>query len=101
MQISSSPVVYLPTIEPLSKKTQNKIVNLLKRQEKCITFEENSEIGSCADKIFDIASKHGISIRMKKIGIPRKFCENYGKPNEHRKSLGISYENVLEKINEL
>lgn len=99
--IVGSPIVYLPTIEPLSKETENKIVNLLKRQEKCITFEENSEIGGCADKIFDIASAYGISIQMKKIGIPRKFCENYGNANDHRKALGISYKNIMETLNEL
>lgn len=82
-------VVYLPTIEPLSQTTELKILELLKKQNQCICVEENSTIGSLGDKIFDIASIGGLNINMKKVGIPRKFCTNYGKPNDHREALGL------------
>ena len=87
-------IVYLPTIEPLSSTAELKIVNLLKKQNNCISVEENSIIGSLGDKIFDIASKNNILISLKKIGIPREFCTNYGKPSQHRKKLGLTKEEM-------
>ena len=82
-------IIYLPTIEPLSQKTEDRIVKLLKLQPECICVEENSSIGSLGDKIFDIASNNGLNIKMKKTGIPRVFLTDYGKPDEHRIKLGL------------
>jgi len=91
-------VVYCPTIEPMSLASKMKIQNLLRIQKKCVTIEENAAIGSLGDKIFDIASDGSCPILMKKIGIPRKFCLNYGKPSDHRKDVGITIMNLLETI---
>jgi transketolase len=87
-------IIYLPTIEPLSLETELKIVNLLKKQNNCISVEENSSIGALGDKIFDIASRNNMLINLKKTGIPRKFCTDYGTADEHREILGLTKEKL-------
>ncbi len=97
-EVINHTVVYCPTIEPMSLASQMKIQNLLRIQNKCVTLEENSSIGSLGDKIFDIASKGNCPITMKKVGIPRKFSLNYGKANDHREENGITIESLLESV---
>ena len=87
-------IVYLPTIEPLSEHAELQISNLLRIQHECISVEENSMIGSLGDKIFDIASRNDLNINMKKMGMPRQFCTDYGKPDDHRESIGLIEEKV-------
>ena len=73
--------------------------NFLRIQNRCVVLEENSSIGSLADKVLDVASSGDCSIKIKKIGIPREFCLNYGTPDDHRKDIGITLENLLESVN--
>ena len=63
-----------------------------------IILEENSKIGALGDKIIDIVLLLGIPIQIKKIGIPRQFCVNYGTPEDHRKALGLDSNTILETI---
>ena len=83
-------VVYSSTIEPLSLKSEKMIVNILKIHKKVVTVEENSTIGAFGDMISDIAMANDIAILNKKVGIPRRFCENYGSAQEHRRALGLT-----------
>ena len=49
--------------------------------------------------IFDIASKNDIFLKIKKIGIPNIFLTNYGKPEQHRHSIGLTEEKIKEILN--
>jgi transketolase len=93
-------IVYCPTIEPLSKNSQKQICQILKDHKLSITIEENSTIGSFGDKIFDLSSANDIPVLIKKIGIPRKFCTNYGTAEQHRNDLGLNYKNIQKIIKE-
>ena len=100
MQVECSLLLYSKNLtkeninQKVTKEIEDKAPNLLKKQNNCISVEENSIIGSLGDKIFDIASKNNILISLKKIGIPREFCTNYGKPSQHRKKLGLTKEEM-------
>lgn len=100
-QIKDHIIVYCPTIEPVSEKSKKNIINLLRKQHLCATIEENASMGSLADKIFDISTEYFVPICMKKIGIPRKFCLNYGDRKETRQDLGLTLKSIKEVLVEL
>ena len=91
-------IIYSPTIEPLSLNSQLAISQLLHIHQDAIVIEENSKIGAFADKISDISSECGAKVAIKKVGIPRKFCLNYGSASDQRKELGLTKEAILEAI---
>tara|TARA_R100000458_G_C8273993_1_gene248903 strand:- start:248 stop:1144 length:897 start_codon:yes stop_codon:yes gene_type:complete len=97
-QIKDHIIVYCPTIEPVSEKSKKNIANLLRKQNLCVTIEENASMGSLGDKIFDISTEYFIPICMKKIAIPRKFCLNYGDRKETRRDIGLTLENIKEAL---
>jgi transketolase len=76
-------IVYLPTLSNLS-----------------YSIEENSEIGGLGDLLFEIASKNKANLNLKKIAIPNKFLTNYGKPEEHRDSIGLNIDGIKRIIND-
>ena len=91
-------VVYSPTVEPMSPSAETLISRILRSHDLNLVIEENSSSGAYADKIFDIASKNTIRVLIKKLGIPRKFCENYGSASDHRERLGLTTQNLQEMI---
>ena len=91
-------IVYSPTIEPLSAEAESLVVKILRSHDESIVVEENSMSGAYADKIFDIASKNTIRVLIKKLGIPREFCVNYGTADDHRKQLGLTTENLQQML---
>ena len=94
-------IVYCPTIEPISTRSQDMIAGLLLRHDSALVVEENSSSGALADKIFDIASENNVKVFIKKLGIPREFCVNYGTADDHREALGLTTQGIQEKINEM
>jgi len=93
-------IVYCPTIEPLSTLAKANIANILKNNKTSIVVEENSSSGAFADKVFDIGSKANVSTLIKKVGIPRKFCTEYGTAEEHRINIGLTSDNIQAVIEE-
>ncbi len=91
-------IVYSPTIEPIDEDSLGEIHSILEKHEKIVTIEENSSIGSFADKVTDISFSRNIPILNKKIGIPRKFLTNYGKAADHRAFLGLVVEKIREEL---
>ena len=51
--------------------------------------------------MFDICSEFDKPIRAKKIAIPNMFLTNYGKPEEHRKKIGLTSESIRKEIYDL
>jgi len=96
--IENYTVVYSPTIEPLSKGTEDLIAEVVRTHSKIVTIEENSTIGAFGDKINDIAMNYNHSVLNKKIGIPRLFCDNYGTATEHRQALGLTSLEIEKKL---
>jgi transketolase len=93
-------VIYLSTLSNLFRIQEEKLLNIMKKYDKIITVEENSIVGGLGDMIFDLCSKNSYNIPIKKIGIPHIFLENYGTADEHRKKLGLTYEDLRQQINE-
>ena len=94
-------IVYCPTIEPISNKSQNIIAGLLSEHASALVVEENSSSGAFADKIFDIASENNVRTLIKKLGIPREFCVNYGTADDHREALGLTTQGIQKKLSEM
>lgn len=92
-------VIYIPTLSELTEKSKTEICDLIK-EKKVFIVEENSEIGGLGDFIFDIVSKNNISLNATKLGIPKKFLTNYGKPQEHREIIGLTTEHFKQTIME-
>tara|TARA_Y100000592_G_C5436572_1_gene301037 strand:- start:287 stop:1174 length:888 start_codon:yes stop_codon:yes gene_type:complete len=90
-------IVYSPTIEPHSCSAKQLALSIMQSHNKIVTVEENSSIGAFGDKITDIAFSNNLPILNKKVGIPRKFCDKYGKAEDHRKDLGLTASEI-EKI---
>jgi len=88
-------VIYLSSLSNITEESSKQISDLIKNK-KVFIFEENSQIGGLGDLIFEISSQNNISIDAKKIGIPNKFLTNYGKPEEHRKHIGLTKENFTQ-----
>jgi len=82
-------LIYSPTVEPICQASIDEVCEIIKNHERIVSIEENSIIGGFGDKITDIAFSKNIPILNKKIGIPRKFLDNYGTPNQHREALGL------------
>tara|TARA_A100001391_G_C5018656_1_gene265186 strand:+ start:92 stop:1000 length:909 start_codon:yes stop_codon:yes gene_type:complete len=93
-------VVYCPTVEPIEEASQKQIASILRDSKVSVVVEENSSAGAFADKIFDIASHNNVRTLIKKIGIPRKFCTNYGTADEHRQHLGLTSQQIENTIKE-
>ena len=91
-------IVYCPTIEPLSTEAENKIIDVLKNNKLSVVIEENSTSGAFADKVFDISSQANVRTLIKKIGIPRRFCTEYGTAQEHREKIGLTTDNIQKII---
>lgn len=94
-------VVYCPTVEPISKESQKYIANMLSIHDAAVVVEENSSSGAFADKIFDIASNNNIRTLIRKVGIPRRFCLNYGSADQHREALGLTEKNIKKVLLEV
>jgi transketolase len=94
-------IVYMPTIKPLTLKSKEKIKQVFKQTPRVLVVEENSIIGGLADEISHLASLSEQPILLKKIGIPDKFLEEYGKAPEHRLALGLTAKHIGEKIAKL
>jgi transketolase C-terminal domain/subunit len=95
---SNSTVVYVPTISPMEKASRENIVELVKNHKAALVVEENSLIGGLGDQIFHIISEAGLSAKIKKIGIPNQFLEEYGKADQHREHIGLTMEDISKAI---
>ena len=94
-------IVYMPTIKPLTIESKERIEQIFKQTSRVLVVEENSVIGGLADEVSHLASLFEQSVLLKKIGIPEKFLEEYGKASQHRENLGLTSKNIGEKIAEL
>lgn len=93
-------VIYMPTLNNITQQSSTEISKLINNK-KVFIFEENSKIGGLGDLIFEISSQNNTTINAKKIGIPNKFLTNYGKPEEHRKELGLTIENFTKIMGDI
>ncbi len=93
-------IIYCPTVEPISTYSQELIAEALEGHSAAVVVEENSSSGAFADKIFDIASANNIRSLIKKVGIPRQFCTNYGSADDHRREIGLTRDNIANVLKE-
>lgn len=93
-------IIYCPTIEPLSQNCKKVMCEVIKSNPNILVVEENSTSGGFGDKISEIAFEAKLSIKMRKLGIPRKFCLNYGSADDHRADLGLISKNMKKILNE-
>lgn len=98
LQLKDHTILYCHTIEPILEESKSLLERICLSHKNMIILEENSKIGALGDKIIDIVLLLGIPIQIKKIGIPRQFCVNYGTPEDHRKALGLDSNTILETI---
>jgi transketolase len=99
MELKNHTVMYCHTIEPMLDKSIDLLRKMSLLHKSLIVLEENSKIGALGDKITDIVTSADIPVRIKKVGLPREFCLNYGTTDDHRKALGIDHDAILEMIN--
>lgn len=90
---SEETIIYVPSLSGFSTETRYRISEEMRGKE-VFTVEENGVIGGLGDLICDIASEFNITAKIKKLGIPNKFLTNYGKPEEHRRAIGLTSENI-------
>ena len=91
-------IIYSPTVEPINSKSQAEIIRVAKQHQNVVIIEENSTSGAFGDKIIDLVSQSGHRMSVKKLGIPRKFCLNYGTADQHREEVGLTKQAILEAL---
>ena len=85
----------MPTLSHISPASIRKVELLLKDCNRVFTVENHFKIGGLGDIITDT-----FGIKVKRIGLDRKFITEYGTYDELRSIAGLSRDQILEKINE-
>jgi transketolase len=93
-------IVYCPTVEPISEASKQIMGGIMKNHNNVLVVEENSSSGAFADKVADVAFEQNLRVRIKKLGIPRSFCLDYGSAAEHRIALGFTSKNIEQALGE-
>lgn len=93
-------IVYCPTVEPISEASKQTMCGIMKTHTNVLVVEENSSSGAFADKVADVAFEQNLRVRIKKLGIPRSFCLDYGSADDHRIALGLTSKNIEQTLGE-
>jgi transketolase len=92
-------VVHLHTIKPLDTSY---LKNLLNSTKFVVSVEEHSVIGGLGSSILEFINDSDIrNVKMKRIGIPDKFAEQYGTQETLLKSWKIDKNNLIESMKKL
>lgn len=87
-------ILHLPTIKPLDNEA---IISRAQRTRAVITIEENTILGGLGSAVAEILAEACLPnpLRMKRIGLPDSFSENYGSQLQHFAHNGLTAENIV------
>ena len=88
-------VLYVPTLSHVSSDSIDEVNSLLQNCNKIFTVENHFKIGGLGDIICDT-----FDVKVKRIGLDRKFITEYGSYDDLRTSAGLNRDQILKKINE-
>lgn len=88
-------ILHVPTLKPIDTKT---ILRYISKVPKAVTIEEHSIIGGLGSTIAEIIAESGYNIKLKRVGIPDVFVDDYGTQDDLLKKCGITIENVIHHI---
>ncbi|TIH17283.1 transketolase [Marinifilum sp. JC120] len=93
-------ILHLPTIKPLDNEA---IISRARETRAIITVEENTILGGLGSAVTEILAEACLPnpLRMKRIGLPDSFSENYGSQLEHFAHNGLTAENIVEQTRKL
>ncbi|WP_421899998.1 transketolase family protein [Maridesulfovibrio sp.] len=93
-------LLHLPTIKPLDSET---IISRARKTRAIITLEENTILGGLGSAVAEILAEACLPnpLRMKRIGLPDSFSENYGSQLEHFAHNGLTAENIVKEAQKL
>lgn len=93
----SPEVIYIHTIKPLDKDL---IIASAKKTGIVLTIEEHNIIGGLADEVArTLEDMEGV--RLSRLGVNDRFITDYGTYDEICKSIGLTPEGIISKINEM
>lgn len=88
-------VLDLYRLKPVNK---NFLVKHLKQSKKIVTLEEHLLDGGLGSIIAEIIADNNLSIPLKRLAIPDKFCYTYGGREEIRKTIGLDTDSIVKSI---
>ncbi|ACS78625.1 transketolase family protein [Maridesulfovibrio salexigens] len=93
-------ILHLPTIKPLDTEA---IISRARKTRAVITVEENTTLGGLGSAIAEILAEACLPnpLRMKRIGLPDSFSENYGSQLQHFAHNGLTAENIVNEARKL
>ncbi|WP_320173212.1 transketolase C-terminal domain-containing protein [Maridesulfovibrio sp.] len=93
-------ILHLPTIKPLDSEA---IISRARETRAVITVEENTTLGGLGSAIAEILAEACLPnpLRMKRIGFPDSFSENYGSQLQHFAHNGLTAENIVYEARKL
>jgi len=90
-------LINLRFVKPINKRM---LIDSLKDKALVVTIEENSIKGGAGEEIQSILMDEGITAKIIKFGVPDRFIE-HGSVKELRRLIGLTAEQMLEKVNNL
>ena len=90
-------VLHMHTIKPLDHES---LRHWLPKVGKVVTVEEHSRIGGLGSAVLEYASDHlpEVTHKIKRIGLPDHFSENYGSQASLLTEFGITKEALVESF---
>lgn len=90
-------VLHVSTLKPFDTQA---VLELLARVPRVVTAENHVIHGGLGSAVADLAVDEGVSIRMKRVGIPDCFCESGSLPYlaEHYKMRGVDIAATAEQL---
>ena len=88
-------VVDLYRLKPINVKT---LLKFIEQSEKIVTLEENLINGGIGSIIAEVLVDNNVTIPLKRIAIPDKYCYTYGGRECIRKTIGLDTNGVVKTI---
>ncbi|MEM6796360.1 MAG: transketolase C-terminal domain-containing protein, partial [Acidobacteriota bacterium] len=88
-------ILHLPTVKPLDAEG---LLDAASGVPAILTVEEHSIVGGLGGAVAEILAESGLACRLRRLGIPDVFAENYGSQRALMERFGLSPDGIVRAV---
>ncbi len=94
-ELDNCAIISLPMISPIDEK---EVAIILEKYDEIFVVEEHFKDGGLGTILSDLSMQFGISVKIKKLGIPNHYIHKIGNCDYLRKEFGIDKASIVKEI---
>ena len=91
-------VLNVHTLKPIDREA---ILDAAERSGLIVTVEEHGIYGGLGGAVAEVVAEEGVPVRVKRLGLPDRFCPDYGTQEHLWERAGLDPESIVEAVQSL